>query len=151
MVALKKASYPLDVLSIFLGTDLPTTGPGAKPHMVIEAGARVRKGKLALFLTTPQSTPVGARGGANRNDPAHRVDHRAGGAAIGEGAEVTRVRTALLTCELDGRKSITRGKGDEWIGLVVLEVGVEIRRVLVDELALQNQRLVLVANDDVFE
>ena len=57
----------------------------------------------------------------------------------------------LLARVLDGGEHIALRERDERVGLVVLEVGVEERRVLVDEVLLQHERLVLVLHHDVVE
>ena len=57
----------------------------------------------------------------------------------------------FLAGVLDGREHIAFGERDEGIALVVLEVRVEKRAVLVDEVLLQHERLVLVVDDEVVE
>ena len=57
----------------------------------------------------------------------------------------------LLTRVLDGGEHVAFRERDERVGLVVLEVGVEERSVLVDQVLLKDERLVLVADDDVLE
>ena len=57
----------------------------------------------------------------------------------------------LLTRIFDCREHIALRDGDERVGLIVFEVGVEPRGVLVDEVLLKHQGLVLVADHDVFE
>ena len=51
----------------------------------------------------------------------------------------------------DSRKYIAGGKRDERIALVVLEVRVEIGRILLDEILLEHKRFVLVLDHDIFE
>ena len=57
----------------------------------------------------------------------------------------------LLARVLDGGEHVAFRERDERVGLVVLEVGVEERCVLVDQVLLKDERLVLVADDDVLE
>ena len=57
----------------------------------------------------------------------------------------------LLARVLDGREHVAFRDGDERVGFIVLEVSVEPGSVLVDEVLLEHQGLVLVADHDVLE
>ena len=121
--------------------------------MRVEARARVavEQGERVLVEAALEPAPVGARRGAQRHDAAGDVHHVAGGAAVGVGAEVLGVGAVLLARVLDGGKDVALRERDERVGLVVLEVGVEERSVLVDEVLLQHERLVLVLHHEVVE
>ena len=57
----------------------------------------------------------------------------------------------LLPRVLDGREEVALGERNEGVGLVVLEVHVEVGVVLRDEVALEHQGLVLIGDHQVVE
>ena len=57
----------------------------------------------------------------------------------------------LLARVLDGGEYVATRDGDVGVGLVVLVIDVEIRMVLGDELAFEDERLMLAFDDDVVE
>ena len=127
--------------------------------MVIEAGAalagehHVRDGGL-VGLPLEQAAgalPLGAVRGADGHELAQGVDGLARRLGVRVGAEVARALAVLLSRVLDGREDVGLGDRDVGVGLVVLEVHVEVGVVLGDEVALQDERLVLGADDDVVE
>ncbi len=128
-------------------------------HVVVEAGPpragkrQVGHGRLvraALQLSTA-ALPLRARGRADGHDLAQRVDGVARGVSVGVGAKVARPLAVVLARVLDGREHIRLGDGDVGVALVVLEVHVEVRVVLSDEVALEHEGLVLGAHHDVVE
>ena len=115
----------------------------ARPRLAVQQRERV------LLQAALELAPIGARRGAQRHDAPGDVHHVAGGAAVGVGSEVLGVGAVLLARVLDGWEHVPLRERDEGVGLVVLEVGVEERGVLVDEVLLQHERLVLVLHHDV--
>ena len=153
VLARQEALDALDVDAVVLGRDAAAAGAGAQAHVRVEARAGIvrHERERILLQTALELAPVGARRGAQGHDAPGDVHHVAGGAAVGVGAEVLGVRAVLLARVLDGGEHIALRERDERVGLVVLEVGVEERRVLVDEVLLQHERLVLVLHHDVVE
>ncbi len=141
------------VLGVLLGRNGPATGAGAQPHVAVEAGPGIalQDGERVLLQRARESPPVGAGGGAQGHHAPGDVDHLPGGAGVGERTEVLRVGLVFLAGVLDGREHIAFGERDEGVALVVLEVRIEKRAVLVDEVLLQHERLVLVVDDEVVE
>ena len=121
--------------------------------MAVEAGSGValQKSERILFQRAGEPSPVGAGGGAQGHHAPSDVDHLPGGTGVGERTEVLRVGLVLLASVLDGREHVPFGERDEGVALVVLEVRIEKRAVLVDEVLLQHERLVLVLHHDVVE
>ena len=157
-LAVLAGQEPLDtphVLGVLLRRDAAAARAGAQAHVRVEARALhlavQERVFVAAFQLARHAPPFGARCGAQRDHAARDVHHVAGGAAVGVGSEVLGVGSVPLARVLDGRVRVALGERDERVGLVVLEVGVEERAVLVDEVLLQHQRLVLVLHHDVVE
>ena len=139
--------------------DRAAAGPGATAHVVVEAGAAlsgkhdVGNGGLVGFALKDAAgaLPFGAGSRADGNDFAQGVDGLTRGLGVGIGPEVTRALTMALARVLDRREDVGLGDRDVGIGLVVLEVDVEVGVVLGDEIALEHERLVLGAHDHVVE
>lgn len=153
---------PLDaphIVSIILRRYGAHAGAGAAPNVVIEARASMLRAHkvdhVALVfvrLNEPsRALPLRAGRDADRNNLADRVDGLARGTAIGIRAEIARAGLVLLTRVLDGGVHIAFGDGDEGIALIVFEVDVEVGPILADELALQDERLVLGIHHQVIE
>ena len=121
--------------------------------MAIKAGAHVgfHHRERIVLKAAREIPPIGARRRAQGHDTPRDVDHAAGRARISVGSKVACVGLVLLARVLDGREHVAFRERDERVGLVVLEVGVEERGVLVDQVLLKDERLVLVADDDVLE
>ena len=121
--------------------------------MAIEAGAHVgfHHRERVVLKAAREIPPISARRRTQGHDAPRDVDHAAGRAGISVGPEVARVGLVLLTRVLDGGEHVAFRERDERVGLVVLEVGVEERGVLVDQVLLKDERLVLVADDDVLK
>ena len=148
-----------DVLGVLLGGDAAGAHTGATTHVVVEArtavlglGERHDVGLLGVGLKlAADALPLGAGGQAHRHDLAHHVNRGAGGAGVRVGAKVARARPVALARVLDGREDVILGDGDVGVALVVLEVDVEGRSVLVDEVDLQHEGLVLRPHHHVVE
>ena len=147
---------PLDLAHLLLirfRRDAPAAGAGAQADMAIETRALIElhlRIRLLLQLAV-QATPLGAGRRADGHDASHDVDQIARRTAVGVGAEVTCGCLMGLARVLDGGKHVSFGKGDERIALIVLEVGIEIRGVLLDEIALENKALMLIGRNHVLE
>ena len=149
----------VDVARILHGVD--RAGADARPaaHVVVEAGpsqlgqGQRRDAHLVGMGREVAAAPLPFRAGrdADRRHLAQGVDRGARGLGIGVGAEVARALLVVLACVFDRGEDVRLRDRDVGIALVVLEVDVEIGMVLVDELALQDQRLVLGPHDDVVE
>ncbi|MBV8263427.1 MAG: hypothetical protein JOY87_06365 [Candidatus Eremiobacteraeota bacterium] len=85
---------------------------------------------------------------AQREDFADEVDDVAQSARIAERAEIAAAVTHELAREDDARERLAQRHLQIGILLVVLEPDVERRLVLLDEIALEQQRFALVAHDD---
>ncbi len=121
--------------------------------MAIEAGPLAQ---FHLFVGSDlelpaEPSPIRARRRADGHHTADDIHQAPGCAAVGIGAEVARRGLVLFARVLDGREHIALRYGDERVGFVVLEVGVEVRGVLLDEVSLQHQALVLVGRHHVLE
>ena len=99
----------------------------------------------------PGALPLGAGPDADGNHLAQLGDGLAGGPRIGVGPKVARPLAVPFARVLDRGVGIRLGDGDEGIALVVLVVHVEVRAVLLDEVALEHERLVLAADHHVVE
>ena len=70
---------------------------------------------------------------------------------VGVGSKVARALAVPLASVLDGGGGVAHRERDVGIALVILEVDVEVGMILGDEVALQDERLVLRAHDNVVE
>ena len=131
----------------------PQQAPGPRPTWQSKQGlaSRFKKASGSFSSARGEPSPVGAGGGAQGHHAPSDVDHLPGGTGVGERTEVLRVGLVLLAGVLDGREHIAFGERDEGVALIVLEVRIEKRAVLVDEVLLQHERLVLVVDDEVVE
>ena len=158
-VAREEVLHLAHVQGVLLGRDATGADAGAAAHVVVEAGAaalglgeRHDVGLLGMGLElAADALPLGAGGHAQRHDLAHHVDGGAGRAGVGVGAEVAGLGLVALARVLDGREDVALGERDVGVALVVLEVDVEGRAVLVDEVDLEHEGLVLRAHDHVVE
>ena len=127
--------------------------------MVVETGAPLLRadeleqvGVGRVLLQQPADPlPLRARSRADRGDLAQDIDGLACRAAVGVGSEVARIGPMALARVLDRGKRVPLRDGDVGIGLIVLVVDVEIGVVLGDEVALQDEGLVLGIDHDVVE
>ena len=155
----EEALHLRHVAGILLGRDAARAHAGPASHVVVEAGAAVlglgQRHDVALLGMrldlAAHALPLGAGGDAQRHHLAHHVDHGARGAGIGVGAKVARLGAVTLARVLDGREDVAFRERDVGVALVVLEVDVEGRAVLVDEVDLEDEGLVLGAHDHVVE
>ena len=158
-VAAQKALDLAHVARVLHGVDHAGADARPAPHVVVEARAallgqhHVGDGRLIRVLLEQAlgALPLRAGGKAYGDDLAQGVDGLAGGAGVGVGAEVARALAVLLARVLDRGEDVGLGDGDERVGLVVLVVHVEVGVVLRDEVALQDERLVLGAHHHVVE
>ena len=93
--------------------------------------------------------PLRAGGNADGHALAQRVYGLARGLGVGVGAKVARAGAVALARVLDGREDVGLRDGNVGVGLVVLEVHVEVGVVLGYEVSLQHQGLVLAAHHHV--
>ena len=147
------------VASILDRVDRAAAGAGPTAHMVVEARAALAcehdigdGGLVGLTFEDATGTlPFGAGGRADGDDLAQGVDGLARGLGVGVGPEVARALAMALARVLDRREDVGLGDRDIGVGLVVLEVDVEVGVVLGDKVALEHERLVLGAHDHVVE
>ena len=105
----------------------------------------------AILKTAFEAAPFRTRRGADRHDTTRDIDKVARGTRISIGTEIARVGLMRLARVFDSREHIASSERNERIALIVLEVRVEIGRILLDEILLEHERFVLVLNHDVFE
>ena len=110
-----------------------------------------KQGELVFFQAAFQLAPVCAFCRADGHDFARNVDQLARGAAVRVRPEIPRVGAVLFARVLNGRKDVAFRERDERVALVVLEVCVEERCVLVDEVLLEHKAFMLVLRHDVLE
>ncbi len=97
----------------------------------------------------PAAFPLCACRYARWYDLTQRVDRIARGVRVCVGPEVTCPLPMTLSCVFDGRKDIRLGNCNVRVALVIFEVNVEVWVILVDEVALEHERLMLAADNDI--
>lgn len=104
-----------------------------------------------ILKTTFEAAPFRTRRSTDRHDTTRDIDKVARGTRISIGTEIARVRLMGFARVFDSREHIAHGKRNERIALVILEVRVEIGRILLDEILLEHERFMLVLDHDIFE
>ena len=137
MLTREKARHTLYEKLVFFWTDRTATSTRTKPYMSIEARTVGEfEFVVSAILKAPfKAAPFRTRRSADGHDTARDVDKVARGTRISIGTEIARVRLMSFARVFDSRKYIAGGKRDERIALVVLEVRVEIGRILLDEIS----------------
>ena len=156
-MALQELAHLRDVVGVVLRRDGAHAHARPLAHVIVKAGAPLARerhagkvSRVGIGLQAPsRALPLGTGCHAHRHDLAKDVDGLARGTGVGVGAKVARAALVPLARVLDGRERVGARDGYEGVALVVLEIDVEVRVVLRDEVALQHQRLVLGAHDDV--
>ena len=136
MLTREKARHTLYEKLVFFRIDRTATSTRTKSHMGIEART---VGKLKFIVRTILKTPFEAapfrtRRSADRHDTTRDINKTTCRTRISIGAEIARVGLMGFTRVFDSREYIASSERDERIALIVLEVRVEIGRILLDEI-----------------
>ena len=156
-MARQKAFDTLDVLGIVSRRNRADARTRAAPDVVVETGAPVLCADhiddvffaLMGLDDAAAATPLRAGCRTNGDDLAQRIDSLTRRAAVGIGTKIARAGLMALTRIFNSGKQIAFGDSDKGVALIVLEVDVEVRMVLADQIALEHQSLVLGFYDDI--
>ena len=156
-VALQEALHLVHVTGVLHGVDGAAADARTLANVGVKAGPallgkhEVGNGGLVRGLLEQAlgALPLRAGGHADGHALAQGVYGLSRALGVGVGAKVARAGAVALARVLDGREYVGLRDGNVGVGLVVLEVHVEVGVVLGYEVSLQHQGLVLAAHHHV--
>ena len=122
--------------------------------MGVKAGLARLEGPIITTCRLKPATQLlvlSTLGRADGHHLAHRIHQLPSSPGIRVGPEIAGLGIVLFPGVLDGRKYLSFGQRDKRIALAVLEVRVEVGRMLFDQVVLKHQRFMLVFHHDVFK
>ena len=156
-MALQEALHLVHVTGVLHGVDGAAADARTLANVGVKAGPallgkhEVGNGGLVRGLLEQAfgALPLRAGGHADGHALAQGVYGLSRAPGVGVGAKVARAGAVALARVLDGREYVGLRDGNVGVGLVVLEVHVEVGVVLGYEVSLQHQGLVLAAHHHV--